>query len=154
MEDFDAILKRHRPRGYKIAPSKRRTEIALKAKDADVRNVRRKDLIDCAYVDFDRKIIRIPYVGCTYTLQIVLHEFAHVHLKHISYVGEPHDKNPLHIQEFEADRLSMEWMRMAGFTVTAAIKRSHKRYLRHVIAHDEGHGVAIKPHIRKRATKK
>lgn len=152
--EYEAILKKHRPRGYTVYPSKRRTEIALKAKSADERNVRRKDLIDCAYVDFDKKIIRVPYVGCSYTLQIVLHEFAHVHLKHISYVGEDPAKNPLHIQEFEADRLSMEWMRMAGITVTAAIKRSHKRYLRHVIRHDEAHGVAIKPHIRKKATKK
>lgn len=152
--DYEAILKKHRPRGYTLHPSKRRTEIALKAKDADERGVRRKDLIDCAYVDFDRRLIRVPYVGCSYTLQIVLHEFAHVHLKHVSFVGEDPSKHPLHVQEFEADRLSMEWMRMAGIPVTAAIKKSHKRYLRHCIGQDEAQGVTIRPHIRKRANKK
>lgn len=151
---YEDLLKKHRPRGWRIYHSKRRTEKALEAKASDERGVQRARLIDCAYADFDKKIIRAPLAVCEYTLQIVLHEFAHVHLKHVTYVGEDPSKNPLHVQEFEADRLSMEWMRMAGVPVTKAIKNSHKRYLRHCIGKDEAQAVTIRPHIKKRARKK
>ena len=152
-ETLYTVIKRHRPRGWRIYFGKRRTEIALAAKDKDERGVRRDGLIDCAYANFERRIIRSPHVGCEYTLQILLHEFAHVHLKHITYVGDPPTKGiPLHKQEFEADRWSMEIMRMEGITVTKAIVLSHKRYLRRCIKLDKAAGVIIHKHIQKRST--
>jgi hypothetical protein len=150
-EEIYRIIKRHRPRGWRIYFSLGRTKKALTAKDKDERGVRRAGLIDCAEANFERRIIRSPHVGCEYTLQILLHEFGHVHLKHISYVGDPPDKGiPMHRQEFEADRWSMEIMRLEGVTVTRAIKLSAKRYLRHCIKKDEAQGVDIQPHVRKR----
>lgn len=152
-EEIYRIVKRHHPRGWRIYFSKRRTDIALAAKDKDERGVRRDGLINCAYTDFEKRIIRSPHPLCEYTLQILLHEFAHVHLKHITYVGDPPTKGiPLHRQEFEADRWSMEIMRIEGITVTKAIVLSHKRYLRRCIKRDKADGVLIHKHVQKRAT--
>lgn len=149
---YEDIIKRHKPRGWRVCYSKRRTEIAQAAKNKDERSVSRKGLIDCAETDFSKKVIRAPHVTCEYTLQILLHEFAHVKLQHWTYVGDPPTKGiPLHKQEFEADRWSMEIMRMEGVTVTKAIKLSHKRYIRHCIRQDEAAGVPIHAYIGKRA---
>lgn len=148
---YEDIIKRHKPSGWRVCHSKRRTEIALAAKAKDEAKIKRDGLINCAVTDFDNKVIRAPHVGCEYTLQILLHEFAHVKLKHWTYVGDPPTKGiPLHKQEFEADRWSMEIMRMEGVAVTAAIRLSHKRYIRHCIARDEASGVPIHDHIGKK----
>lgn len=149
---YEDIIKRHRPRGWKVYHSKRRTDIALAAKAADEKGKKRKGLIDCAITDFESRTIRAPRVVCEYTLQILLHEFAHVKLKHIVYVGEPTpDSMPLHKMEYEADEWAMTIMRLEGIKVTRAIKISAKRYLQHCIAKDLKEGNAIHIHIARKA---
>lgn len=145
---YEDIIKRHRPRGWKVYYSKRRTEIALQAKNDDEKLRSRDGLIDCAITDFNTKTIRAPFVVDEYTLHILLHEFAHVKLKHITYVGQPEPEAlPYHKQEFEADEWAMTIMRLEGVKVTKAIKISSRRYIQYCIARDLKVGMPIHTHI-------
>lgn len=148
---YDDIVKRHRPRGWTLTHSKRRTKMALEAKAKEEKGINRPIGPILAEMDPNKKTIRGPHVVDEYTLHIVLHEFGHVHLKHIFNVGEEPDHLPHHKQEFEADEWAMTIMKVEGIKVTEAIKRSAKRYLRHCIAQDLKAGKPIHTHIAKKA---
>lgn len=123
--DFDAIIKRHRPKGWRVAFSKRRTANSLGAEAIG-----------------ERKIIRAPYVTDPETLHFLLHEFGHVHLKHWTT-----GKSSRHREEFEAERWAAEIMRIEGVPVSATIKKAIRAYIRDCIAEDQSKGVPIEAHV-------
>lgn len=143
---FDEIIKRHRPRGWKIYHSKHRTKMVLMAKDFDAKNLDR-DHIDAVFAEanYDKKTIRGPLVVCEYTLHCILHEIGHVKLEHWT-----RGASVTHKEEFEADRWAAEIMRLEGVPITNAIKRSNKRYLKECIESDERKGVPIHSYIRRK----
>jgi hypothetical protein len=143
---YNEILKRHKPKGWRVYHSARRLENALACKAMDEKQKERPfGAGNLAVADPEQKTVRGPIVVCEYTLHIILHEFAHVALGHWGKGA-----SFLHKEEFEADRLAMEWMRLDGIRVTPAIKYSSKRYVRDCIARDEASGVEIAAHIRRK----
>lgn len=147
---YDDIIKRHRPRGWKVYHSKRRTDIALEAKRKDDLGQKREGLINCAVADFGNKTIRAPRVQCEYTLHILLHEYAHVHLGHGAFPDDS-EKLPLHKQEYEADEWAMTIMKLEGVPVTKSIRVSSRRYVDHCITKDIKKGLPIHTHIARKA---
>ncbi len=143
---YEDILKRHRPRGWRVIHGSKRTKIALEAKADDEKGKPRPVTgVSTALSDPVKKVIFAPYVVCEYTLHIVLHEFAHVKMEHWGR-GESF----LHKEEFEADRWAKEIMRLEGVKVTKAISRGCKRYLKHCLDKDEAAGVPIHTHIKRK----
>lgn len=147
---YDDIIKRHRPRGWRIAFSRRRDKAADKARKLYMR--KRMPALKpgmsnvIAICDNGRKTIYAPHVVDEFTLQILLHECGHVHMKHFT-----HGKSCMHKEEWEAERWSMEIMRMEGIAVTPLIKRGVRRYIKLCLDHDESHGVPIHMHIERYA---
>jgi hypothetical protein len=138
---YEHVIRRHRPKGWRVFHTAARNE---KAEKIRVLKGNYPHQADIALADPNRRVIRAPYVVDLFTLQTLLHEYGHVHLKHWG-VGAA----TRHREEFEAERWAMEMMRIEGFPVTDDIKRGVRRYIRFCIKEDEAKGLAIEPHIRR-----
>lgn len=145
---YESLIKRHRPRGWRVIFTKRKSKYADNAfkfycgeKIADDGN-----LHTLATCDYYLRIIHAPYVVNEFTLHILLHEFAHVHLKNNDVVS--------HKAEWECDQWAITMMKVEGLKVPKAILKAMRHYARHCIKRDEKAGEAIWPHIRKAAVKK
>lgn len=143
--DYNAILKRHKPKGWRLYQSGHRTKMALEMRDIYAANKKPKVNADLAEINRNNRTIRAPFVVDEFTLHCNLHEFAHVALGHFNR-GE----SSYHQEEFEADRQAADWMRLAGVPVTRAIRNASKSYLRHCIEADELKGIRIAPHIKRK----
>lgn len=143
---YDEIIKRYRPRGWRIVHTKRKDELAVKTRRAMARGATRALPHDAPSIGecdpFVRKIY-CPTIVDPLTLQIALHEIAHVLLSHLVTTF------PTHQAEFEAERWSFEIMRQNGIPVSRGIKRMSTRYIKHCIRNAERAGHEVPRHIRK-----
>ncbi len=119
---MESIIKRHRPKGFRIRFSRHR-KTSGKA-------------------SFERKVIYCPHVTGPETLQIYLHECAHVHLKH-------KDEPLLHKIEFEAEMWAIAIMRLEGIPVPQSVLVAAREYVSRCIHSDEAKGLPIETHIRR-----
>lgn len=145
MTAYSDVLKRHKPKGWRVYHSVARTQSALEVKALYERGDDPETLTTLAIAYPEKKIIRGPHAVCEFTLHIVLHEFAHVKLEHWGIGASTLSK-----EEYEADRLAMEWMRLEGIPVTRVIRKSSRKYIRHCLKIDEAAGVAVPSHIRRK----
>jgi hypothetical protein len=131
---YEAIVKRHRPRGWRVSFTKRKDEVA-----DDLRkhpDKAPKFDVACSYPEC--RLFHIPHVVDAFTLHIALHEFGHVHLRHWDR-GE----SLLHREEYEAERWAINIMRMEGVKVPRETMRRARVYVRWCIKHDEAAGRPI-----------
>lgn len=138
-ERYAHIIKRHRPKGWRVYHSKRRNELFDMCANKPA-HLPTNTTIAVAYPE--TRIIRAPYVVCPGTLNVLLHEFGHVHMKHWTSGA-----NVLHRIEFEAERWAMEIMRIEGIPVSREIRKEARRYIRTCINEDLANGIEIEPHI-------
>ena len=131
---YEGIVKRHRPRGWRVCYSKR--------KDAALEYVRKHPRCepkqDIACAEPSKRTIYAPHTVDPFSLQILLHEFGHVHLHHWDQ-----GKSVEHREEFEAERWAMEIMRMEGVKVPRIGMSRAKLYVRSCIKSDEELGHVI-----------
>lgn len=142
---YEEIIKAHKPRGWRIVPTKRKDAVADRARaTAYTRSIKTlpPDAPDLAECNYDKRRIYCPHVVDAFTLQCLLHEIAHVILRHRDRY------TPLARAEYEAERLSFEIMRLHGVRVSRGIRRLSARYINLCITADERKGVAIPARVR------
>lgn len=148
---YEEIVKRYRPRGWRLVFSRRKSKYAddqrvlLMRKNAPEME---RNALTLAVADPNKKVIHAPYVVDEFTLAILLHEFGHVKLEHWGR-GEA----PSHRQEFEAEKWALNIMELEGVVVPAYVTRAAKRYIRRCIKEDKLKGEPIQPHVKRFAKK-
>lgn len=144
---YEDVIKRYRPRGWRVRYSKRKDVIAAESfaywslKNPPAASSSMKTV---AIADPVKRVIYAPHVVDPFTLHTLLHEFGHVHLKHWSD-GE----SVCHREEYEAERWAAEIVRMEGIKVPRASLRAMRQYIKACIAKDEANGIEIQPHVRR-----
>jgi hypothetical protein len=145
---YEQIIKRHRPRGYRVIYSKRKDKIAAEALEFYSRVPLPRKLPApqvVALCDPEKRLIYAPHVVEEFTLQILLHEFGHVHLDHWGKGASVQ-----HREEYEAERWAIEIMRMEGISVPRAAEARFRRYIRLCIKEDAAKGIVIQRHVARR----
>jgi len=122
-ERIDEIVKRHRPRGWRVRQSKHRW--AWESAEADDK----------------ARILSVPTLKDDDSLFLYLHEVGHVKQDHFKL------KLPKHREEFEAERFALHVFRNEGIPVTKAIMKSLRARLRGWIDYDIKRGVKVQHHI-------
>lgn len=122
-ERIDEIVKRYRPRGYRVRQSRHR----WKWESAEVCN--------------KKKYIAVPTLKDDDSLFLYLHEVGHVKLDHFKV------KLPKHREEFEAERFALHVFRSEGIPVTKAIMIGVRARLHAWINRDIKRGKPISRHI-------
>ena len=105
---FDHIVQSHRPAGYEIKKRK------LNAVNGETKFVRRINLNK----DLSPRNM----------LFVLLHEFGHVHMRHLTRDG--HVTDGLWQDEYEADQYAIKAMRHAGVPIPKDILAQHKLLVR------------------------
>ena len=144
---YEEIVKRYRPRGWRVRYSKRKDKIAadcLAYWQNPVHGSGVGSLQTVAIADPIKRVIYAPHVVDPFTLHTLLHEFGHVHLKHWG-----NGESVQHREEYEAERWAAEIVRMEGIKVPRASLRAMRHYIRACIAADEARGIEIQPHVRR-----
>jgi hypothetical protein len=130
-ERIDEIVKRYRPRGWRVRQSKYRWNWESAEADDGVRNgVRVKP-----------RTISVPTLIDADSLFLYLHEVGHVTLGHFQH------KLPRHREEFEAERFALHVFRSEGIPVTKKIMKGVRARLNVHIQYDIDHDVPIQHHI-------
>jgi hypothetical protein len=124
-ERIDEIVKRYRPKGWRVRESKHR----YKSRSA---------LADPA-----RRVFYVPTLCDANALFLFLHECGHVHLRHW------HIKQPAHREEFEAERYAANTLRSEGIQLPRWILDDARTRVGMHIEDDERRGIAIQPHVRR-----
>jgi len=147
---YEEIVKRHRPKGWRIRYSKTFDKRAAEYK-VELQTKKRlgnsfPDLAHSMTFTDNSKVITIPRIIDEFTLQIALHEFGHVALGHLR---DNPPKLASHKEEWEAERWSINVMRTEGIAITKEITRSMRRYLRRLVKQDTAKGKPIHPPVKK-----
>lgn len=141
---YEEIIQRHRPRGYRVRHTRRKDKIAEDTRIAlRKRNWATAGTVMVAECHFERKTIYAPTVTDPFTLHILLHEFAHVHLGHAGKTV------PRHVEEWEAEQWAIGVMKGHGICIPRIVYRSIRVYMRELIEADSGRGHAIKRHVKR-----
>lgn len=129
-ERIDEIVKRHRPRGWRVAQSRHRY------------------IWDSAECCKKKRIIRVPTLKDDESIFLFLHEIGHIVRGHFER------KLPHHIEEFEAELFAVHIFRAENLPVTKYIRECIRERLRFWIEVDTKKGVPIKRHIARWANHK
>lgn len=122
-ERINEIVKRYRPRGWRVAQSRHRwTWSSAKAEP-------------------NKRVLYVPTLDDDDSLFIYLHECGHVVLKHFD------NDLPAHREEFEAERFAVHVFRTEGLPVTKLILSDLRARLCTHIKADIKRGVTIQRHI-------
>ena len=127
---IDAIMHRHRPRGWRVRQSRRKTA------EAD-----RDDVHETG----ERRVIRVPHVRCLFTLLVYLHECGHVHRGHWSDRADL----PAHVEEWEAEIYALHSAAAEGLTVPRWMVRSGQKYVLSHLHKDADNGISADPRVLK-----
>ena len=130
-ERINEIVKRYRPRGWRVRQSKYRWAWeSAEADDGTKDGVRVRP-----------RTISVPTLKDDDSLFLYLHECGHVHQGHFK-LGLPK-----HREEFEAERYALHVFRNEGIPVTKAIMKAVRARLRGWIDYDIKRGVKVQHHI-------
>lgn len=122
---LDRIVRRHLPPGYTL-------EIKSKL----------KVMGECYGIG--EKVIHLAHpVDTVGRLQVFLHEVIHAKLYHVD--EEP--QVPSHVSEYEAERLSLEWVSVEGFRVTSPMLEAAARNIVRQAEHDKRQGISLRPDV-------
>ena len=130
-ERINEIVKRYRPRGWRVRQSKYRWTWESAEADNGVRKG----------IRVGPRVIAVPTLIDDDSLFLYLHEVGHVTLGHFKH------KLPRHREEFEAERFALHVFRTEGIPVTKIIMKGVRSRLRQHIKYDIDHGVPIQRHI-------
>lgn len=119
-EKIADIVRRYRPRGFRVAQSRHRSKVMS------------------GLCDLENRILRVPLLRDVESLAVFLHECAHIHLGHFKR-DIPHYE-----EEWEAERYSFLILRAEGIFVPSVVRRAME--YRIYLAHDTA-GIA-RPMIR------
>lgn len=122
-ERIDEIVKRHRPRGWRIAQSKLRWTWSS------------------ARAEWKRRVLFVPTLKDDDSLFLYLHEVGHIVRRHWDV------DLPKHREEFEAEHFAIHVFKTEGIPITKLIISDVKYRLREHIASDKKLGVPIERHI-------
>jgi len=129
-ERINDLVKRHRPRGWRVAQSKHRYKW---------------DSAACCNV---KRILYVPTLKDDESLFLFFHEVGHVLKKHFSR-NLPH-----HVEEFEAELYAVHLFRAENIPVTKYIRQCIRERLCSWIESDRKKGVPIQRHIARWANHK
>lgn len=138
---YDEIIARHKPRGWKIVHTRAKTKVLADTKSfwTDARRKHnRGGERDSAAAEPSTKIIYCPKVDCSAGLFVLLHEFAHVHLRHWDQ-----GKSSLHREEYEAEKYASHLMHAEGIPIPRWVIKWGRSYIRACIVRDEAVGQKI-----------
>ena len=144
---YDEIIARHKPRGWKVSHTRTKTKIIEETETFWSDGRRKHDKggeRDCAVSYPIAKCIYAPKIVGPATLFVLLHEFAHVHLRHWEQ-----GKSSLHREEYEAERWACHIMHAEGIPVPRWIIKLSKWYIRRCIESDSMKGLKIHPPARR-----
>lgn len=130
-ERIDEIVKRYRPRGWRIRQSQHRWHWESAEADDGIRKG----------VRIGPRIIAVPVLIDDDSLFLYLHEIGHITLGHFKL------KLPCHREEFEAERFALHVFRTEGLPATKAIMAGVRARMRLHIKADIKRGVPIQRHI-------
>ena len=122
-ERINEVVKRHRPRGWRVRQSQHRWEW------------------ESAEADDTKRILSVPTLKDDDSLFLYLHEVGHVKQDHFKL------KLAKHREEFEAERFALHIFRNEGIPVTKAIMKAVRMRLCGWIDYDIRRGVKIQHHI-------
>lgn len=122
-ERINEIVKRHKPRGWRVRQSSHRWTW------------------ESAEADNAERTLSVPTIICDVSLFLYLHECGHVHQGHFRI------KLPRHREEFEAERYALHVFRTEGIPVTKDIMKGVRSRLCGHINYDIKRGVPIQRHI-------
>lgn len=130
-ERINEIVKRHRPRGWRVRQSHHRWKWESAEADDGIRNG----------VRVGPRFIAVPTIIDDDSLFLYLHECGHVHQGHFKI------KLPRHREEFEAERYALHVFRNEGIPVTKTIMKAVRTRLCAHIEYDIKRHVPIQRHI-------
>jgi hypothetical protein len=122
-ERIDEIVKRYRPRGWRVRQSRHRWEWKS------------------ASANYNRRTLYVPTLKDAPSLFLYLHECGHVHQGHFKITL------PRHREEFEAERYALHVFRNEGIPVTKAIMSGVRYRLGIHIEYDIKRNTPIQRHI-------
>jgi hypothetical protein len=122
-ERINEIVKRHRPRGWRVRQSRHRWTW------------------ESAEADNIKRILSVPTLKDDISLFLYLHECGHVHQDHFKIAL------PRHREEFEAERYALHVFRNEGIPVTKAIMSGVRYRLGIHIEYDIKRNTPIQRHI-------
>jgi hypothetical protein len=121
------IVKRHRPRGWRVRESKHRFKV------------------NSGLADHNRRTLYVPTLIDESALFLFLHECGHVKHRHF----DSDVNQPIHRDEFEAEQYAIHVFKNEGIRLPRELLSRARERVRHWIAHDEKHGVPIQAHVRR-----
>lgn len=130
LERINEIVKRHRPRGWRVAQSKRRWDWSS------------------ASANWEKRTLYVPTLKDDDSLFLYLHEVGHIVRRHF------HLDLPAHREEFEAEHFAVHVFRTEGIPVTKLIVSDARARLCSHIEADIKKGVPIQRHIARWANHK
>lgn len=122
---IDGIVKRHRPRGWRVRES------ALRYKS--------QSALACPF----KRTLYVPTLKDEGALFLFLHECGHVKHDHFKIV------QPTHREEFEAEQFAVHVFTNEGIQIPRDVLSLARERVRLWIADDERKGVAIQAHVRR-----
>jgi hypothetical protein len=122
-ERINEIVKRHRPRGWRVRQSQHRWTW------------------ESAEADSNKRTLSVPTLKDDDSLFLYLHEVGHVKQDHFKL------KLPKHREEFEAERFALHCFRNEGLPVTKNIMKGVRMRLCGWIDYDIKRGIPIQHHI-------
>lgn len=124
MNNFAGIVRRHKPRGWRI-----------------VEREPGKKFFAVAAVDL-KTIFTVPVVD-RHSLQIYLHEVGHIRYNHFKHGAASH------IEEYEAERYAFAVMRHEGIAVPRKSLLRARSNVRNRIKEDQKRGIKIDPKVKR-----
>lgn len=119
------IVKRHRPRGWRVRESKHRYTV------------------QSALVNPVTRTLYVPSLIDESALFLFLHECGHVRHRHFEIA------QPSHREEFEAEQYAVHIFKTEGIQLPRVVLSDARERVRRWIARDEKHDVPIQAHVRR-----
>jgi hypothetical protein len=119
------IVKRHKPRGWRVRESKHRYNVVSGS------------------AHWDKRTLYVPTLKDAISLFVFLHECGHVHMRHF------HLTQPDHRQEYEAELYAVHVFRSEGIPLSRSLLALAKERVKRVVEIDERHGIKIQAHVRR-----
>lgn len=120
---IDAIVKRHRPKGWRVRESRHRYAVTS------------------AEAHYEKRTLYVPTLCDTGSLFLFLHECGHV------VSGHFHTSLPQHREEYEAERYAIHVFRNEGVPLSRNLLGEARSRVRGIINQDANRGIKIQPHI-------
>lgn len=124
-EQVREIVRRHRPRGWRVRESRHRYAV------------------QSALAHWEKRTLYVPTLLDESALFLFLHECGHERQRHF------HVDLPAHREEFEAEQYAIHVFRSEGIRLPKELLAAARARVREVIRKDEMRGVEIQLHVRK-----